>query len=304
MDKAHSLALTALFAGAAAIGTSAVLVRLSDVGPVSSAFWRVALAVPVLWVWARLTDARPAEGGGRGSIKLLLLAGFFFAGDLAFWHWSIVLTSVANATLLANLAPIFVTLAAWLIYRRRPRAQFVVGLATALAGVALLLRGDFGHSGSELIGDALGIVTAVFYAGYQLTVTRARRHVSTARIMFVSGAFTAVLLLPIALASGERFLPGTAAGWLPLVGLALISQVGGQSLIAYAMAHLPATFSSVGLLFQPVVAAALAWVVLSEALTALAIGGGVLVLIGIRIAHGAQEQHDVKPGSDPKTAGV
>ena len=289
MEKTPSLALTALFAGACAIGTSAVLVRLSDVGPVSSAFWRVALAVPVLWLWARATDGAGGRDAPAGSGRLLLLAGFFFAGDLAFWHWSIVLTSVANATLLANCAPIFVVLAAWLIYRRRPRFQFVVGLATALAGTALLLRGDFQHSGMQLVGDALGIVTAVFYAGYQLTVTRARRHVSTARIMFVSGVVTAALLLPIALASGERFVPATPAGWLPLVGLALISQVGGQSLIAYAMAHLPATFSSVGLLLQPVVAGALAWVVLGEALTALAIAGGVLVLIGIRIAHGAQE---------------
>jgi drug/metabolite transporter (DMT)-like permease len=288
MQKTHSLALVSLFAGACAIGTSAVLVKLSDVGPVSSAFWRVALAVPVLALWARLADAGPPSGDRRTNRTLLFLCGLFFAGDLAFWHWSIVLTSVANATLLANCAPIFVTLAAWLFFRRRPRARFVVGLATAMAGTALLLRGDFQHSGMALVGDALGIVTAMFYAAYQLSVTRARRQISTARIMFASGAVTASLLLPLALFSGERFFPQTAAGWLPLLGLALIAQVGGQSLIAYAMAHLPATFSSVGLLLQPVVAAALAWAVLSEALTALAMVGGVLVLLGIRVAHGAQ----------------
>ena len=292
MQKNRTLALTALFAGACAIGTSAVLVRLSDVGPVSSAFWRVALAVPVLWLWARVEAVGATRTPQVGGRRIVLLAGLFFAGDLAFWHWSIVLTSVANATLLANCAPIFVTIAAWLVFRRRPRAQFVVGLATALVGMAILLRGDFQHSGTQLLGDALGIITAMFYAAYQLTVTRARRDVSTARIMFVSGVVTAAILLPIALLSGERFVPVTAAGWLPLVGLALISQVGGQSMIAYAMAHLPATFSSVGLLLQPVVAAMLAWVVLSEALTALAIAGGVLVLVGIRIAHGAQQNDD------------
>jgi drug/metabolite transporter (DMT)-like permease len=293
MERTHRLALAALFAGACAIGTSAVLVKLTDVGPLSSAFWRVALAVPVLWLWAHAAD-KDSPRDPRGSARLLLLAGFFFAGDLAFWHGSIVLTSVANATLLANCAPIFVTLAAWLLFRRRPRGQFVVGLTTALAGMALLLRGDFQHSGPQLVGDALGIVTAMFYAAYQLTVTRARRQISTARIMFVSGAVTATILLPLALGSGERFLPATAEGWLPLIGLALIAQAGGQSLIAYAMAHVPATFSSVGLLLQPVVAAALAWLVLSEALTALAMAGGVLVLVGIRIAHGAQRGDDDK----------
>jgi drug/metabolite transporter (DMT)-like permease len=206
------------------------------------------------------------------------------------WHWSIVLTSVANATLLANCAPIFVTLAAWIFFGRTPRTLFVAGLCTALIGMALLLRGDFDHGGSALIGDALGIVTAMFYAAYQLAVTRARQTLSTARIMAVSSTVCALILLPVALASGERFVPLTAEGWLLLLGLALIAQAGGQSLIAYAMAHLPATFSSVGLLLQPVIAAALAWVLLGEALTALAIGGAVLVLIGIRIAHQAERE--------------
>jgi drug/metabolite transporter (DMT)-like permease len=220
----------------------------------------------------------------------MLLAGFFFAGDLAVWHWSIVLTSVANATLLANCAPIFVTLAAWLMFRRRPRALFIAGLALAMLGMALLLRGDFTHGERALLGDALGVVTAIFYAAYQLTVTRARQHASTSSIMAVSGTITALILLPLALASGERFVPLTAHGWLLLVGLALIAQAAGQSLIAYAMAHLSATFSSVGLLLQPVIAAALAWILLGEVLTTLSIAGAVLVLIGIRIAHSADRQ--------------
>jgi drug/metabolite transporter (DMT)-like permease len=286
--RQKTLAVAALLAGAAAIGTSALFVKVSEVGPVSSAFWRVFLALPVLWLWARIESRAITRESGRADIGILLLAGFFFAGDLAVWHWSIVLTSVANATLLANCAPIFVALAAWLLYRRRPKALFLLGLATAVGGMVLLLRGDFQHRGDALLGDALGIVTAMFYAAYQLTVTRARKTVSTARIMAVSGAVTALILLPIALASGERFLPLSAHGWLLLLGLALIAQAGGQSLIAYAMAHLPATFSSVGLLLQPVIAAALAWVLLGEALTSLAIAGAVLVLIGIRIAHAAE----------------
>ena len=283
--RAHTWALVALLAGAAAIGTSALFVKVSEAGPVSTAFWRVVLALPVLFAWARLE--RPTRAVKRTDRGLLLLAGFFFAGDLAVWHWSIVLTSVANATLLANCAPIFVTLAAWVLFRHSPTLLFVAGLVTALGGMTLLLRGDFHHGGLPLLGDALGIVTAMFYAAYQLTVTRARETLSTARIMAVSGAVTALILLPIALASGERFIPVSGQGWVILVALALIAQAGGQSLIAYAMAHLPATFSSVGLLLQPVIAAALAWLLLGEALTAIGIAGAFLVLIGIRIAHTA-----------------
>ena len=288
--RARTLAIMALLVGATCIGTSALFVKVSEAGPVSTAFWRVFLALPFLWTWAALTprDSAAAHNNSRG---LLIAAGFFFAGDLAVWHWSIVLTSVANAVLLANLAPIFVTLAAWWIWRKKPAAMFLAGLAAALTGVMLMVGGDFSLvSDRALLGDALGVVTAMFYAAYQLTVKKLRGSVSTARIMAVSSVVTAAFLLPIAWLSGETFFPVSAIGWLKVFGLALISQVAGQSLIAYAMAHLPATLSSVGLLLQPVMAGLFAWILLGETLGAVAFVGAALVLVGIRIATQAENK--------------
>jgi drug/metabolite transporter (DMT)-like permease len=281
--RARTLAIAALLAGATCIGTSALFVKVSEAGPVSTAFWRVFLALPFLWAWAAARrDAAPAQASARG---LLFAAGFFFAGDLAVWHWSIVLTSVANAVVLANLAPIFVTLAAWLLWRTKPTVMFLAGLAAALTGVMLMVGGDFSNtSGHALLGDALGVITAMFYAAYQLTVKKLRGNIGTARIMAVSSMVTAAILLPLALLSGEQFFPATPAGWGKVLGLALVSQVAGQSLIAYALAHLPATLSSVGLLLQPVMAGLFAWILLGETLSAVAVAGAVLVLIGIRIA--------------------
>ena len=154
--------------------------------------------------------------------------------------------------------------------------------------MTLLIGGDFQLQGTELIGDALGVVTAMFYAGYQITVTKLRARVATSTIMAWSGLITALVLLPVALASGEQLLPVSGTGWIKLIGLALIAQVAGQSLIAYAMAHLPATFSSVGLLFQPVMATLFAWILLGETVSALQLAGGITVLIGIRLVHLAE----------------
>ena len=287
-DSRRAIAVAALLAGAAAIGASALFVKVSETGPVATAFWRVALALPILWAWSVIGSRGGHVAGFASERRLIIAAGLFFAGDLAVWHWSIMLTSVANATLLANLAPIFVTLAVWLLYGRRPTAMFLAGLAAALAGVTVLLGRDFQAGGGAMLGDFLGVVTAMFYGAYQLTVTRVRSRAATSVIMAWSGLVTAVALLPLALASGEQILPYTAAGWAKLAGLALISQVAGQSLIAYAMAHLPATFSSVGLLAQPVIAAALAWGLLGETLGWLEIAGAIVVLIGIRIVHKAE----------------
>src|SRR6195256_1611023 len=168
-----SPALIALLLGAACIALSPIFVRLSEAGPTATAFWRVALAVPVLWTfWLLQKDHRSMRYSGRWP--LLLAAGLAFAGDLGFWHTSIQLTSVANSTLLANLASIFVTLAAWIFLRQTPRRLFLAGLVAALAGVALLVKTSLAFSATGLAGDALGVLTAMFYAGYILAVKALR----------------------------------------------------------------------------------------------------------------------------------
>ena len=276
-------AFLCLLAGGCAIAFAPIFVRLSDTGPVASAFWRTALAVPLLWLWVASREAVPAARPlPRAS---LALAGLFFALDLGVWHWSIVWTSVANATLLANLAPIFVTLAGWLLWRRRVTRTFLVGMFVAIGGMFVLVGPNFSVGGTALAGDALGALTAVFYAGYMLAIKNARdAQASTARLMAWSTTISAIALLPVALVAPQPFLPAAASGWLVLLALALVSQILGQGLIAYAFAHLPASLSSVSLLIQPVVAALAAWAIFGEAVGAAQLAGGAIVLAGIWLA--------------------
>jgi drug/metabolite transporter (DMT)-like permease len=286
MRPREGLALLALLLGAVCIAMSPIFVRVSETGPTATAFWRVALAVPALWAlyaaWGRKV---PASISAAPAAKLFIYAAIAFAGDLAVWHLSVKFTSVANSTLLANLAAIFVTLAAWLVFHQKPSRLFLVGLVTAMVGVGMLVSTSFAFSSTALLGDALGVVTAMFYAWYLLTVKDLRdRGVGTLRLMAVTTAMTALLLLPIALATGEQMLPVSSAGWLTLAGVAIISHAGGQGLIAYALAHLPATFSSVSLLLQPVMAGVFAWMLLGEPLVAMQIAGGCVVLVGIYLA--------------------
>src|SRR5205814_1855552 len=188
-------ALPALLLGATCIALSPIFVRVADVGPTVSAFWRAALAAPLLWPLLALAPRSSA----RAEWRLLLAAGFAFAGDLACWHWSIQFTSVANSTLLANLASLFVTLVAWMVWRERPSPLFAVGLCTALGGVALLVHTSLGFSPSALLGDALGLVTAAFYAGYILAVKGLRdRGAGTLYLMAITTTLTACFLLPAA----------------------------------------------------------------------------------------------------------
>jgi drug/metabolite transporter (DMT)-like permease len=289
LNKPHWLALVALFAGASAVASSPLFVRWSETGPTPAAFWRASLALPALWLWAlaaRAHGARTVNPEHTAMLrKSIALAGFFFAGDLIFWHGSIMHTSVANATFLATCAPLFVVPAAWLLFKVRTGAVFLAGMLCALIGVAMLVGPNLHARTAALSGDLMGLVTAMFFASYLLAVSRARAHLGTARIMAWSTTVTALCILPLALASGEAFFPESARGWWVLIVLALLPQVVGQSLIAYALAHLPPTFSSVGLLLEPVVAALLAWLLLQEGMNSLQLAGAGAVLAGIFLAH-------------------
>ncbi len=283
-------AIWALVAGALAIGLAAIFVRLREegLGLSATAFWRLALALPLFWVWLAV-EGRSGPGSAprrfsRGDAVALMIPGLFFAGDLALWHWSIELTTVANATLFANCAPILVSLVAWLWMGERLRWVFVAGLVCALAGAAGVVGSSFELGAQNVRGDGLGLLTAVFYGAYILSVKRVRARFSTPVVMVWSIPVACAVLLVVALASAETLTPATARGWLVLLGLAVICQVGGQGLIAYALAHLPASFSCVSLLIQPVAAAVFAWLILDETLGPLQAGAGVLVLVGIYLA--------------------
>jgi drug/metabolite transporter (DMT)-like permease len=280
-----AFAFAALLSGGIAIGFAGILMRLSDVSPLASAFWRMALAAPVLWIWAWTVQADDQAAERRTGFSLaLLLAGIYFAGDIGTWHLSLHFTTVSNATLLSNFAPVFIALWMWGVHHVRFERTFIAGLLVALIGAVMLIGPNAALGGAKLLGDGLGLLTAVFYAGYLIVIKDARNQYSTARLMAWSTTVTALVLLPFALATPGQFWPAHAEGWLPLAGLALVAQIGGQTLIAYASAHLSALLSSVSLLIQPLTASIAAWIIFAEEIGPIQMTGGALLLFGIYLS--------------------
>ena len=282
----QKFALVCLFSGVAAIALAPILVRLSETGPVATAFWRLCFALPLLWAGTWLSARRNADVLPRSGSDWMLMAaaGLFFAADLGIWHWSLRLTTVANATLLANFAPVFVVLGGRLFFGEHIRPLFVAGMAAALAGMVLVVGPHLRVNLTRFWGDVLGFSTAVFYAGYLLSVKRLRCRFSTMVVMACTGTATAGGLWAAMRFTREQTVPQTANGWLVLLALAIISHAAGQGLIAYALAHLKAGFSSVGLMLQPVLAGLLAWVLFGEILMPVQWIGCLLVLFGIGVA--------------------
>jgi len=275
-----------LIGGAVCIGFAPILVRLSDLAPPASAFWRMLVATavlaPVATIDVRRAPAAAAEGAPRWL--WLVLPGLFFGGDLAVWHWSIAWTTPANATLEANFAGILVSIIGWRFFGERFRPIFVVGLGVALLGAAALLGVSFQIGPQQMAGDGLGFATAFFYAGYLLSSKRLRGHFRVAPLMAVTAAASLAVLFPVAWLTPGRFWPVGGGQWGVILGLALGVHCVGQGLIIWALARLPASFSAVSLLIQPVVAAVVGWLLLGIALSPLEIAGGTAVVIGIVLA--------------------
>lgn len=283
-SRPNSGALLALVAGAVAMGASPVFVRLTDVGPQASAFWRTALALPVLWLWMKFEERGAHAAGSLRLDRSILLVGACFAGDLFFWHLAILNTTVANATFFAVTAPVFVVAGAFLFLGERADARMFAGLALCLAGGAALIGQSYQVDPGRLLGDFYGIVTAFFFGAYVLAVRHARSRHGAARLIFLSTIVTAALLLVAALSIPQQLLPQSVESASALLALAIVSQAGGQGLLAFALGSLPATFSSLVIFLEAVAAAALGWIVLSEKLSLIQLSGGLLILAGIFIA--------------------
>jgi len=293
--KASQISLCALAGGATAISFAPILVRLSEVGPTATAFWRLTLALPLLWFYKTFEGYKTPQIKKPSSLTShlkLLIPGLFFAGDLSIWHRSIGWTSVANATLLVNFAPIFVTICSRLIFNYRFTKTFIFGMILALLGASVLVKVSFNLNIQYFLGDALALSAALFYAGYLISVKELRRQYSTATIMSWAGLSCCITLFIISTLTRENLIVYSLRGWLVLLGLALISHIGGQGLIVYALAHLPAAFSSVALILQPMIATMLAWVILKESMTLGQSLGCAIVLFGIFMARVGSELPD------------
>jgi drug/metabolite transporter (DMT)-like permease len=289
----RSLFLTGILAmlGAAlAMSISPSLVRFADVGPLSSAFWRVFLAVPVLWVWMRTEERQPGQAKGRSWSLPIVLTGIFFAGDLLLWHLAIMQTTIANATFFATMAPIWVVIFGWLVLRQTVSNATLAGLGLCILGGSALVYQSMGLGASHAIGDALAIGTGVFFGLYFLAVGAARKGTGAARVTFEMSLITIAILLVTALVVEGDIMPHSAQGWGVLLALALVSHAGGQGLLSVALGRLPTVFSSLVIFLEAVAAAGFAWLLQGEPVSALQAIGGAIILGGIWIARPRSEK--------------
>jgi drug/metabolite transporter (DMT)-like permease len=211
----------------------------------------------------------------------------FFAFDMALWNTSVMHTGAAVASILGNNTPIFVGVMSWLVFRRRPRASFWTGLALSLAGCLAIILGPAGTGSAPvtLYGNLLALGGSFFFAAYLVTTERARPSMDTLTFNTLAVAGSVATLLMVCLVSRLPLAGFPPRAWAAMIALGLVSQLAAYYALVYALGHLPATITSVGLLAQVPCTAGLAMLLLGEPLSPLQIAGGAVVLVGIVVVN-------------------
>lgn len=262
MPPPFRFAFAAMLFGNAVLALGPWLVRLSDVGPVATGAWRLILALPFLWVVARISGQTP-HWPKRALTVTILIAATFYALDLAAWNAGILMTKLANATLFGNTGSLVFAVYGLILAARMPSARQAGALLLAVGGGALLMGGSYELSPRNFGGDLLTLVAGLLYGGYLIFIERARTKVGALPVLFLATLFAIPPLVAISAAMGETFWP---TDWTPLLILALTSQVIGQGLLVYSIGHFPPLVVGLALLTQPIVAATVGWFAYGERL--------------------------------------
>ena len=259
------------------------MVRSADVGPSASAFWRMALAVPFLFLIAR-RKGQSLILPRKALYWAMALSGVFFALDLAAWHIGLLQTKLANATLFANAASLLFPIWGFFLARALPSRLEGFAFALALLGTALLLGRSADLSAQTLIGDLLCLAAGIFYTAYLIAIMQAREELDNWVLLAWSTLATAPPLLLIAFGLGEQILP---QNWAPVILLAIVSQLIGQGLMVYVLGKVSPLLFGLALLSQPIVSALIGWLEYGEVLTPIDWVGAAFIasaLVMVRLA--------------------
>lgn len=274
-------AMLALLAGILLSGLSPILVRLSPVDPGATAFWRLVAAALMMLLIARFQVRLPLR-----VIGAVTAAGFLLAADLVLWNMAIVSTTILEATLLVMLYPPLVAAAEILWLKRQLGWPLVAGGLIAFAGAALMSLGPSAGQ-SSLAGNALALTAAFFYAGSLLIIARSCRGHDVMAVTFWQMLSAALCSLPTLLWE-PNFLPADAAAWR-FVGIYGLVTVGGYLLINIGLRRIAASIAAILGYAQPVIATVIAYFLLAEMPSHLALLGGAVVLAGLFLAGAARQ---------------
>jgi len=235
-----------------------------------------------LWIGVALYAVVFLARGRRptwATVRATVLGGVFFAGDIVLTFTAFRLTSVANATIIGALAPVFITLGALRWFGERLGRRDAIVIASSFAGVALVAIGSQGSPTWSPVGDAAAALSVLTWTAFWLFSKRAREHVDAIDYMAGVMLVSAVVVSTMSLVTRTSLRPPDASDWAWIVLVAVVPGMMGHLSVAWSHRFVEAWLGSLLLQSQPVIGSVAAWVVLDERITALTAIGGAIVVV-------------------------
>lgn len=278
-DKARDRgALLAVAVGVLAVSSAAIMIRLTGAPALAIAFWRCALGVVVLFPVA---VARGEHLPDRRALGIGAVSGVALGAHFGTWISSLEYTSVAASVVLVTSAPIFVAILAYLVLGEKTSLLSVAGILVSFAGT-VVIAGDGTVGSAPLLGNALALLGALTFAVYVLSGRSLRTGGMSALAYSILGySVGALTLLVVAVPSGVQMWGYSWETWFWLWAITLGPQILGHTVLNWALEYVQASVISGSVLAEPVIAAVLAWLILSEKPGLATILGGLVILAGL-----------------------
>lgn len=272
----------AVVIGVISVSTSAVLVKLADQAPAAIiANYRLLFAVLIMSPVVLLKYRDEFRLVEKRDWIFSILAGIFLALHFILWFESLNYTSVASSVVLVTLQPIFAFLGTYFFFKERFSPGAVISMLIALLGSFIISWGDFQISGMALLGDILALFGAITVTVYFLFGQRVRRNVSLMTYTFLVYGASSITLLLYNLAVQNPFFGYPANHWGLFLALAIVPTFFGHTLFNWALKWLSTSTISMGIVFEPVGATILAYLLLNEKVTGSQLLGGTIVIFGL-----------------------
>ena len=272
-------------------------IALRELSPLFLAGLRIGLAgvtMLPLYAWERAARRPKRPPGPEGTpeslphiVHLLLLGLLGVTLNQFFFIVGLSRTSVAHAAILIGLTPIQVLIIAALRGQERITARKAVGMAIALAGVAMLKAFEpAAGAGATWLGDFFIILTGLCFALFTVFGKEVTHQYSTITMNTYAYVGGAVALLPLTLweATRQPLAHVSAGAWLAAIYMALFPSVIAYLIYYHALAHMAASRVSAFSYLQPVFATIMGVAILGESLGAPVIAGGAVILAGVYLA--------------------
>ena len=270
--------------GAMLIGFAPIFVELSSLSPFAIGFYRMFLTIPFLFTVNYAVNKRFSfKVNNKRTILYAAFASLAFTTDLTLWHFSMTITSISNATIIVNSAPIFVAILSFIIFKEKLSKGFLLSFVITYTGIIGLIYFSNNYINGKVLGDILCLVAAFFYGIYLLIIAKLGKE-NSLNIIFYTTFFCCIFsVIPMVIGGGIIF-PTSNTEWLNLILLAILCQLGGQYFITHAIGKISASSGSIGLLMQPITATILAAIIFNQILNTAQIIFVFVAMFGIYLA--------------------